>query len=241
MPSDDPPVFNISSVAIIGAGPSGLAAATYVLAEDHFDRVDVFEQKSTVGGVWNYDRTNKAPSAPIPLPQLSPDLDVNAGRAPDDSVSPLYDNLETNIPSELMGYSDLDWPKNAHLFPKHETVTDYLNQYADRVRHLIRFNTTVLTVELKASNTNSNPSWIVTTSNASGEKVSEEYGAVVVANGHYNVPFLPDYPGLQDWASRYPGTVSHSMFYRSPKDYLNKVRPPPSLVDNQLNNTTDTS
>lgn len=46
--------FNIKKIAIIGAGPAGLAAAKYLLAEG-FQSLDIFEQRTEVGGVWNYN------------------------------------------------------------------------------------------------------------------------------------------------------------------------------------------
>ncbi|CAJ2507786.1 Uu.00g089720.m01.CDS01 [Anthostomella pinea] len=47
--------FHVKRIAIIGAGPSGLAVAKYLLAQgDAFERVDIYEQQAEVGGVWNY-------------------------------------------------------------------------------------------------------------------------------------------------------------------------------------------
>lgn len=39
-------------VAVIGAGPSGLAAVRALEQEGLFDYIRVFERKSTVGGLW---------------------------------------------------------------------------------------------------------------------------------------------------------------------------------------------
>jgi protoporphyrinogen oxidase len=43
--------FNVKKIAIIGAGPSGLAAAKFLLAEEYLEKIDLFEQQSEVGGV----------------------------------------------------------------------------------------------------------------------------------------------------------------------------------------------
>lgn len=37
--------FSVKRVAIIGAGPAGLAVAKYLIAEKAFEKVDVFEQQ----------------------------------------------------------------------------------------------------------------------------------------------------------------------------------------------------
>ena len=62
--------------------------------------------------------------------------------------SPLYDYLETNIPKQLMAYSDQPFGDNLPLFPGHDAVLDYLELYADEIRHLIRFHTQVVKVTL---------------------------------------------------------------------------------------------
>ena len=42
----------ISRVAVIGAGPGGLAAARALRDEGAFDTITVFERNSKVGGTW---------------------------------------------------------------------------------------------------------------------------------------------------------------------------------------------
>ncbi|EOO03271.1 putative dimethylaniline monooxygenase protein [Phaeoacremonium minimum UCRPA7] len=42
------------------------------------------------------------------------------------------------------------------------------------------------------------------------------FDAVVVATGHYDVPRVPDIPGLATWQARFPGRVAHSKAYRTP-------------------------
>ncbi|GAM89245.1 hypothetical protein ANO11243_072820 [Dothideomycetidae sp. 11243] len=222
MPSVKSRVFDVTSVAIIGAGPSGLAAARFLLAEQHFKRIDVFEQRSRVGGVWNFNPAVKHVPSDLPLPQVAPATDINAGEGSDEFLSPLYDLLETNIPKDLMRLSDVEWGQDVQLFPKHQTVTELVERYADHVRHLIRFDTRVLHVQSKAADHEVAPGWIVRTRGLDGVEVVQEYDAVIVANGHFNVPHIPDYPGLKDWGSRNPGGVSHSMFYKHPDDYQDK-------------------
>ena len=58
---------------------------------------------------------------------------------------------------------------------------------------------------------------------------SEEYDAVVVASGHYAVPFIPVIPGLKEFAARYPGSVEHTKYYRGPEKYRGKVKGVPTM------------
>ncbi|KAI1311491.1 hypothetical protein F5Y03DRAFT_343271 [Xylaria venustula] len=79
-----PPAFNINRIAIIGAGPSGLAAAKHLLAEGFSSsQIHIFEQQAEVGGVWNYSPV--ASSEPLRVPQ------IDAHTTPD---TPIYPNEE---------------------------------------------------------------------------------------------------------------------------------------------------
>jgi hypothetical protein len=45
--------LQVKRVAIIGAGPSGLAVAKYLLAENAFDKIDIYEQQYGVSSSCN--------------------------------------------------------------------------------------------------------------------------------------------------------------------------------------------
>jgi cation diffusion facilitator CzcD-associated flavoprotein CzcO len=51
----------------------------------------------------------------------------------------------------------------------------------------------------------------------------EVFDAVIVASGHYAVPYIPAIPGLKEFAGRYPGSVEHTKHYRGPEKYIGKV------------------
>ncbi|KAJ5958150.1 uncharacterized protein N7479_005300 [Penicillium vulpinum] len=214
----------IRRVAVIGAGPSGLAAVKYLLAEKCFDQIEVFEQRSSVGGVWNYSPSSSKKGVSTPVPHLTPHepvekpvwIDHTEGREAT-FVSPLYDRLETNIPKDLMRYSDKPFPSEAQLFPTHWIVKQYLEEYAEDVKSLIQFDTQVLEVKLKdeALSTWSLKAKCLPT----GIDTTHTYDAVVVASGHFTVPYVPDIPGIQAWDASHPGTISHSKFYNSPEPF----------------------
>lgn len=138
-------------------------------------------------------------------------------------VSPVYDNLETNIPHGLMNYTDLKFPDDTALFPEHATVLKYIQQYGKDVESLVSFETQVRDVR-KVSSDTGKPVWKVETKDLkSGAMASELYDAVVVASGHYSDPFVPAIPGIKEFDAAHPGVVVHSKFYRRPEQFKGKV------------------
>ncbi|KAK3715308.1 monooxygenase [Vermiconidia calcicola] len=225
----------VNSVCIIGAGPSGLAAAKYFLAEKAFSIITVYEQRATVGGLWNHVPCPNSTPDDLSVPQTDPDAkddepiwdypngedgDYKADKAPY-FMTPMYDLLESNIPRGLMGFSDLDWPEDCQLFPKHESVLDYIDRYAEDVRHLIRFQTQVVDVSMNPDerwNVKTRP--IVPDPNTATEETV--FDAILVANGHFDVPYIPSVTGIERWNKTYPGTILHSKFYRRPEHFAGK-------------------
>ncbi|KAH9886366.1 putative flavin dependent monooxygenase [Xylariomycetidae sp. FL2044] len=219
--------LNIDRVAVIGAGPCGLAAAKYLLAEKKFSKIQVFEQRASVGGVWNYTSLNvvdKGFTVPRTSPTKLPDTAIWTDDASDvQFVSPVYDFLETNIPHTLMNYSDFSFPKGSSLFPKHAVVKQYLEDYtrASQLGPLLSLQTQVQRIRKVQSG--SHMCWEVTVLDLKTEETrSTEFDAVIVASGHYNDPFIPDIKGLAEFERKHPGCVSHSKFYRQPYQYEGK-------------------
>lgn len=184
-----------------------------------------------MGGVWNLSTTER--SKKIPIPQIDPRYgslpqDTSQGKKSatngklesEDSLefeSPLYDYLETNIPKQLMAYSDQAFDPNLPLFPGHTAVLDYLERYAQEVRHLIQFHTRVINVSQV------HHQWSVTAQDVlSGSETTSIYDAVVVANGHYTVPYVPDIRGISIWNKANPGVIIHAKAYRRPEDFKGK-------------------
>lgn len=126
-----------------------------------------------------------------------------------------------------MGFSDLDWPQDAQLFPKHETVTKYIEDYSENVKHLIKFKTQVLDVQKANASDGNYPKWTVKTQeikpNSNGNVEEQIYDAVVVASGHFTVPYVPEIKGMKAWSEKYPSVISHSMYYQKPELYEDKV------------------
>lgn len=216
--------FHVKKVAIVGAGPCGLAAAKYLRGRKCFESITIFEQQDQVGGIWYYSRD---PPASLDVPQTNPFVGHEQPLPPrkqgDAPVfpSPMYETLHANIPGSLMRYTDAPFPEDAWVYPSREAILQYVDRYADEVRHLIRFNTQVQSIELRQ--VDGVDKWdLEASSTVGGEKVSDTYDAVVVANGHYSTPFIPDVKGIEAFSAAHPGVITHSKNYRRPEPYSGK-------------------
>lgn len=154
-------------------------------------------------------------------------------------VSPVYDNLETNIPHGLMSYSDLAFPDATPLFPEHQTVLAYLQRYGRAVEHLVRFGTQVRDVR-KIQTEEGQSIWQLESRDIkSGEVSTMRYDAVIAASGHYSDPFVPDVPGIAEFEAAHPESIIHSKFYRRPEQFAGKVSGPDFLSNAALYPETD--
>ncbi|ATY62737.1 Flavin monooxygenase [Cordyceps militaris] len=216
------------SIAIIGAGSAGLAAAKYLIAENKFSHIDIYEQRAATGGVWNTSHVSQEPGFSIPRTTPTSEHeyavveDGHGAGARVELVSPVYDNLETNIPHGLMSYTDLAFPAGTPLFPEHGTVLAYIQQYGRDVEHLVTFETQVRDVRKTAAE-DGRLEWTVETKDLkSGVVSAKSYDAVVAASGHYSDPFVPDIPGIAEFEAAQPGAILHSKFYRRPEQFTGK-------------------
>jgi len=193
------------------------------LAENAFDKIDVFEQQSEVGGVWSYspDIVGKTP-VPQTTPNGPPELPIwPVGAEAPLFSNPMYDRLNTNIPKTLMQYSDQDFLPESLLFATRQDVQTYLIAYSQSVRHLISFATQVEDIRIVSKN--GKDAWeVVSRSVITKKEKSVGYDAIIVANGHYSVPFIPEVTGIEAFNEAYPSIIMHSKIYRSPEPLRNK-------------------
>ncbi|CAI4215813.1 unnamed protein product [Parascedosporium putredinis] len=99
----------------------------------------------------------------------------------------------------------LEWPEGTDKVITAEQVKDYIGELAQQYRVLdhVHFWTRVENISKPAGATQ----WNVRTKSF----------------GHYDVPRVPEIPGLAEWKERYPDRVTHSKTYRSPKPYENST------------------
>jgi cation diffusion facilitator CzcD-associated flavoprotein CzcO len=192
----------------------------------------LFEQRPRDGGIWNYTAQERDEDL-FTIPQTNPSgknqepswkqatNDTNGTSKDPAFVSPMYERLETNIPRGLMGFKGLDWPQDSQLFPKHQTVLKYIKDYGEVVQDTVRYSTQVTRVT--PDRDEAATSWSVTSRDLQNSiDTTETYDAVIVANGHFITPFIPDIPNIANYNRKNPGSISHSKYYRRPEEFAGK-------------------
>jgi len=122
-----------------------------------------------------------------------------------------------------------EWTVQAHgedtPFRKWDVVQEYIAGLLNRngYEKLVQFNTTV---ELVRKNSKTKE-WTVVLRRPIPETDldywwEEKFDAVVIASGHYEVPYIPHHDGLKEFEAAYPGTVEHSKSWRGPNKYAGK-------------------
>ncbi|XP_044264267.1 senecionine N-oxygenase-like isoform X2 [Tribolium madens] len=127
----------------------------------------------------------------------------------------MYKGLRTNLPNELMAFEDFPYPKQNRSYLLQEEVLDYIRSYSDKfhINPHIKYFKRVICVERQ------NFLWSVHYEDVKiREEKTEHYDAVIICNGHYSDPFIPDIPGVKSFLGR----IIHSHEYRSPEPYNNK-------------------
>ena len=135
-------------------------------------------------------------------------------------VTAMYDELETNIPHQWMTFSDAPISSEQQLFPSRQAVSAYIENYAEPVKHMIKFHTEMVDVCLDSSDSKT---WLVRTRDlVTANETTGAYDAVVICTGHYNMPYVPSCKGLVQWQEQYPGAVTHSKYFRNMDPFRNQ-------------------
>lgn len=194
-------------VAVIGAGPSGLAQL-HAIEEARAQGADVpeavcFEKQDDWAGLWNYTwRTG---------------LDQHG----DPVHGSMYRFLWSNGPKECLEFADYSFDEHfgqaIPSFPPREVLRDYITGRAKKnnVRELIRFNTAVRWV---AFDDDAGEFSVTVESLGDGDTRVEAFDYVVVATGHFSVPSMPSYPGFAE----FPGRILHSHDFRDAREFTGK-------------------
>jgi hypothetical protein len=172
---------------------------------------------------------------PIPIPEQLPSVtpvtrQIN-GHQERFSDSAIHENLHSNITPEIMSFTDKPFPKKLSEyaiaqygdknvpFRHHSVIREWIEGLFAPYEKLLELNTTLERAE-KINN-----EWVLTLRKEfAGRNYwwQETFDAIVVASGHYNVPWFPDIPGLLAYHEKFPDRIKHSKHFRSSKDHIGR-------------------
>ena len=155
----------MKNIAIIGAGPSGIAAIKNI-SEKGFS-VTCFERCAGVGGNWRFNDPS--------------------------GHSSVFETTHIISSKFTSHYEDFPFPSGTPDYPSHQQLLKYFNDYADNfdIKKYINFGTEVT----KCSYCEDGSWEIEWRSINSNETRKTKFDALVVCNGHHHIPRYPDYPG----------------------------------------------
>lgn len=112
------------------------------------------------------------------------------------SATRRYPGLSTQNNKDTYCLSDQPWPKSIPEWPSGDQVQNYVEIYANRfgVADVARLSTEVTSV------TEHDGGWQVTSDGPHGT-ATEQFDAVVVANGIFSRPKIPVYPGAEEFVA----------------------------------------
>ncbi|MDH3665668.1 MAG: NAD(P)/FAD-dependent oxidoreductase [Paracoccaceae bacterium] len=194
-------------VAIIGAGPSGLAQlrAFQSAAQKGAETPEVvcFEKQDNWGGLWNYTwRTG--------LDEYGEPVHCS-----------MYRYLWSNGPKEGLEFADYSFEehfgKQIASYPPRAVLFDYIEGRVKKanVRDKIRFRTTVRHV---AYDDASGKFTVTADDLANDHEYDEEFDHVVVASGHFSTPNVPHFEGF----TTFNGRVLHAHDFRDAMEFKDK-------------------
>ena len=193
-------------VAIIGAGPSGMAQLrAFQSAKDkgsEIPEVVCFEKQSDWGGLWNYTwRTG---------------VDEYGNQC----HGSMYRYLWSNGPKEGLEFADYTFEehfgKPIASYPPRAVLFDYMKGRIEKagVRNMIRFSTIVRDVRAVKDG-----GFEVTSRNEiTDTDESEFFDKVIIATGHFSVPNVPEYPGFD----QFNGRLMHAHDFRDAREFADK-------------------
>ena len=211
---------NPKTYAVLGLGPSGLAAVKE-LVQQHAtkgQKVQVvgFDPSPRVGGKW----------------AIIPRKDDSSSWSTASEVSGVWKEMCMNDPRHYIEFSDFPWRKEDYnskrdgtkgpladdlfgVFAHHTEAQLYLEAYAKHfgLNHHFRLNTKVVKVE-RAPGISSNTGWLVYYQGTQSRRIdSAHFDVVVDCRGRYNVPKNPLVSWTRDGSAvldNFTGKVLHS-------------------------------
>ncbi len=194
-------------IAIIGAGPSGLAALRAFESARRkgtdIPELVCYERQSDYGGIWNYTWRTGTDEFGEP---------VHAS---------MYRYLWSNGPKECLEFADYSFEEHfgrpIPSYPPRAVLHDYIKGRIEKsgVGSYIKLNTAVRWVAYDETTGKFRVSVkdLVTDSTS-----TSEFDYVIAASGHFSTPNVPDFLGVRS----FPGRVLHSHDFRSADEFAGK-------------------
>lgn len=170
---------NLRPIALIGAGPSGLAAARNLQKAGLV--FQGFEAHTDVGGLWD-----------IANPR-----------------STVYHSAHLISSKRTTEFAEFPMGDDVADYPSHRELREYFAAFADRfdLRRHFRFGARVQKVE--PLDDSAAPPWQVTWTEADGRARSEVFAGVVIANGTLSEPGMPRFEGHFDGELLHTAAYKH--------------------------------
>ena len=194
-------------VAVIGAGPSGLAQLRAFRSAStggtEIPEIVCYEKQADWGGLWNYSwRTG--------LDEFGEPVHCS-----------MYRYLWSNGPKEGLEFADYSFEEHfgrqIASYPPREVLFDYITGRAKQsgARDWIRFHSPVRRVDYDAG---SGRFTVTAHDLANDEESSESFDHVIVATGHFSTPNVPHFDGLDG----FNGRVMHAHDFRDAVEFRDK-------------------
>ncbi|MEE9588664.1 MAG: NAD(P)/FAD-dependent oxidoreductase [Hyphomicrobiaceae bacterium] len=188
-------------VAIIGAGPCGLSQlVAFSSAGDSVPEQVCFEKQDDWGGLWNYTWRTGIDEHGEPV------------------HGSMYRYLWSNGPKECLEFADYSFDEHfgqpIPSFPPREPLADYI--FGRAKKHDLRGVMQLQHVVRDVSWSDSANKFSVTVDDMSQERRrTEDFDYVVVATGHFSIPNVPYFKGME----RFPGRVLHGHDFREAREF----------------------
>ena len=197
----------MTRVAIIGAGPSGTAQlrafASAAAKGAEIPEIVCYEKQDDWGGLWNYTwRTG---------------LDEHG----EPVHCSMYRYLWSNGPKECLEFADYTFEEHfgklIASYPPRAVLADYIKGRVEKsgVRKFCKFNHAAHNVTYS----DGTGMFSVTVRDLNnGEWITEEFDYVVVASGHFSIPNVPQFDGMET----FNGRVLHAHDFRDAREFIDE-------------------
>eukprot|EP00092_Neocalanus_flemingeri_P022283 GFUD01024163.1.p1 GENE.GFUD01024163.1~~GFUD01024163.1.p1 ORF type:complete len:472 (-),score=101.62 GFUD01024163.1:204-1559(-) len=198
----------VGKICVIGGGPSGLSVLCWFAKLKREGKVIpeivCYEKQTSFGGLWNYSWRTGSEEHGEPV------------------HGSMYRYLWSNGPKECLEFPhytfEQHYGKAIPSFPPREVLFDYLkgrwNQ--EDIQKYIKFSTVVRDVVYNKATDD----FTVSVKDLQKDQVldGERFDYVIVASGHYSVPNIPTFAGIE----KFPGRVLHAHDFRDANEFAGK-------------------